>query len=118
MLNVETNQDWQKRHLGYPRSNPSGLPQREPREGYGHNEGVTLVLPGAHVHQNTPKCCLNAISWAQLKSTGSEFEGENTMNPYFFVLLFLFLAALCSLQNLSSPTKDCTAAPSRGSTES
>ena len=76
MLNVETNQDWQKRHLGYPRSNPSGLPQREPREGYGHNEGVTLVLPGAHVHQNTPKCCLNAISWAQLKSTGSEFEGE------------------------------------------
>ena len=37
-------------------SSPCGLPKREPREGGGHHEGVTLALPEAHVHQNTHKC--------------------------------------------------------------
>ena len=34
--------------------------------------------------------CLNAISRAQLKSTGSEFEGENPMNLLFLYYYFYF----------------------------
>lgn len=56
----------------------------------GTMRGLLWRCPGPMCIRIPPNACLNAISWAQLKSTGSEFEGENPMNLLFCIIIFIF----------------------------